>query len=274
MPGDLSLVVIAHNERERIRDCLSSVPFASEKLVVDSGSTDGTREAAEEAGARVLTRPFTTYSDQKRWAAEQAGGDWILSLDADESLDPRLASTVLCIVSGTPEHHAYRLRFRVVFHGRPMRFGPWAGESHLRLYRKGSADYGEAGVHEGLSASGSVGVARPGFVIHRSWGTDRDIALKMERYARLWAEEKAAAGRRPSRMHALLRPAWRLVSGFILKGGFLEGSRGWQASVHCARYVRLKWMLLEEMELQGPAVTNEPGSTPSCSQTGDGEPGT
>lgn len=274
MSGELSLVVIACNELERIRDCLSSVPFASEKLVVDSGSTDGTREAAEEAGARVLTRPFTTYSDQKRWAAEQAAGDWILSLDADESLDPRLAATIQDILAGTPEHDAYRLRFRVVFRGEPMRFGPWAGESHLRLYRKGSADYCESGVHEGLSASCDVGVARPGYVIHRSWGTDREVAIKMERYARLWAEGAVATGRRPSRTHALLRPAWRLFSGFLLKGGFLEGRRGWRASVHCARYVRLKWKLLEQMEAQGPAVMKEPGSTPSSSQTGEGEPGT
>jgi glycosyltransferase involved in cell wall biosynthesis len=271
---NLSLVVITRNEEDCIERCLASVPFAWEKLVVDSGSTDGTVALAGSLGARVLSHPFESFSRQKNWAASQAAGEWILSLDADESLDPELAAALDALLEGAPELDAYRLRFRVVYHGWPMRFGPWSGESHLRLYRKGAAAYGKAGVHEGLSASCRVGLLRQGFVLHRSWESDIDQEAKMERYARLWAEDHASRHRRVPALQAILRPAWRFLSGYLLMGGFLEGGRGWAASVSCARYVRRKWMRLSGVPAQGPMVTIEPGSTPSSEQTGEDEPGT
>ena len=153
-----------------------------------------------------------------------------------------------------------------------MRFGPWSGETHLRLYRKGAAAYGGGSVHEGLSTPGPTGLLAPGFVIHRSWESGEDMEEKMERYAALWA--RSSPSRRCPGLQAALRPAWRLFSGFVLGGGFLEGGRGWRASVACARYARRKWMLLRDAGAQGPAVTSVPGSTPSRSHTGDDEPGT
>jgi hypothetical protein len=271
---NLSLVVIALNEERSIERCLASVPFAGERLVVDSGSTDGTMAVAGSMSARVLSNPFESYSRQKAWAASKAEGEWILSLDADESLDPELGSAIIRLLDDDPPLDAYRLRFRIEYRGRPMRFGPWSGETHLRLYRKGAAVYHEAGVHEGLSACGRVGVLKPGFVIHRSWESDLEQTAKSEKYAGLWAEGNASRRRRCVALQALLRPAWRFLSGYLLMGGFLEGRRGWSASVSCAGYVRRKWMLLREITAYGPATTRHPGSTPSSSQTGETDPGT
>jgi len=271
---NLSLVVITLNEERSIERCLASVPSAGEKLVVDSGSADGTMAVAGSMGARVLSHRFESYSRQKAWAASQAEGEWILSLDADECLDPELASSIRTLLEEDPPLDAYLLRFRIEFGGRPMRFGPWSGEKHLRLYRKGAAVYREAGVHEGLSAYGGVGLLKPGFVIHRSWESGMEQTAKSEKYARLWAEANAARRHRWVALQAILRPAWRFLSGYLLLGGFLEGRRGWAASVSCARYVRRKWMLLREIAAQGPATTRHPGGTPSSSQTGESEPGT
>lgn len=270
---DLSLVVITRNEEAGIGRCLASVPFAREKIVVDSGSTDRTVEIARSAGAVVHAHPFESFSRQKLWAAAQASGEWILSLDADESLDPRLASAMHGLLDGDPPRDAYRLRFRVVYRGRPMRFGPWAGETHLRLYRRGCAEYPEAGVHEGLVTTGRVGLLKTGYVIHHSWDTGDEFEEKLESYAGLWAEANVPKRRRLKTVQSILRPAWRLLSAYLLMGGFMEGRRGWAASLASARYVRRKWQLLRLAMAQGPAVTSEPGSTPSSSQTGETEPG-
>ena len=272
---DLSLVVITLNEESGIVRCIESVPFASEIIVVDSGSTDGTIAAAERSSARVLHHPFTDHSSQKQWALEQATSEWVLSLDADENLDPELAGRIRELIAGRPDHSAYSLPFRILYMGRLMRFGPWSGESHVRLFRRGSAVYSGSGIHEGVSiTSGTVGVIRSGMVIHRSFDDLGDQVRKMREYAGIWAAGEYAAGRRSGICRCVLRPAWRFLSSYILRGGFLEGFPGLAASVVSSWYVFLKWARLLEMNRQGPAVTSDPGDTPDASQTGEGSPGT
>ena len=247
---NLSLVVITLNEEENIGRCLDSVPIASEMIVVDSGSTDSTVAIAEEHGAKVFFHVFKSFSRQKQWAIEQTSDEWVLSLDADESLDAELASELESLLGSNPANVAFRLPFRILYMGKLMRFGPWSGEYHIRLFRKGSAHFPDTGVHEGLLINcGTIGTVRRGFVVHRSYDSLSEQMKKMLRYSRLWAEEEYQKRRKSNILQILLRPAWRFISAYFFRGGILEGIPGLTASAISAFYVFMKWSMLFEMSI-------------------------
>jgi len=245
---DISLVIIAMNEAQMIRRCIESVPFADEVIVVDSGSTDSTAQIAEDLGASVLSHEFQNFSAQKQWAIEQAEGRWILSLDADEYLSGKLADEMKLLLRGETDHAGFRLPFRILYMGRLMRFGPWSGEDHLRLFRNGLAVFPPSGVHEGpVLTEGSEGVLRHGCVIHESYASMSDQMNKMLRYSEIWAAQEYEKGRRSNVLQIVLRPLWRLFSAYLPRGGFLEGLPGLVSSLICAYYVFLKWTILHEI---------------------------
>ncbi len=247
---NLSLVVIALNEEESIGRCLDSVPIASETIVIDSGSTDSTIAIAEKHGAKVLSHSFESFSKQKQWAIEQASGDWVLSLDADENLDAEISSELESLLENDTEHVAFRLPFRILYMGKLMKFGPWSGEYHTRLFRKGSAHFPDAGIHEGLLINrGSIGTVKRGFVVHRSYDSISEQMDKMLRYSRIWAEEEYQKRRKSNVFQIFLRPAWRFISAYFFRGGILEGVPGLTASTISAFYVFLKWAILFEMSI-------------------------
>lgn len=244
----LSLVIIALNEEESIGRCIGSVPFAGEIIVVDSGSTDSTAAVAQSCGAKVLFHEFQSFSAQKQWALEQASGDWVLTLDADEFLNDELAGEISSIVNSEAAHSGFRLPFRILYMERLMLFGPWSGESHLRLFRNGQAGFPDSGVHEGLKLlEGTEGVLKNGYVVHESYSSLSDQMQKMLQYSTLWAREEFGKGRRSGPFRIVFRPAWRFISAYLLRGGFLEGLPGLAASIISAYYVFLKWTMLYEM---------------------------
>ncbi|MFO8183848.1 MAG: glycosyltransferase family 2 protein [Candidatus Aegiribacteria sp.] len=244
---DLSLVITARNEERDIERCIRSVPFADRVIVVDSGSSDSTVEVARSLGARVYSHEFTGFSSQKQWAADRAETGWILALDADEYLNPELAGEIPGAIAKDEDYNGYTLPFRVLYMGRLMRFGPWSGERHLRLFRKGMARYGSSSVHEGLVLEeGRPGHLKNGFVVHESYSSVTEQVDKMKEYAVLWASERSGRGEASSWHRIALRPFWRFFSGYFLRGGFLEGVPGLAASAVSAYYVLLKWLLLYE----------------------------
>ncbi len=248
---NLSLVVITFNEADSIERCISSVPFADEIIVVDSGSTDSTRDIAERCGATVLPHEFKSFSAQKQWAVEQASGRFVLSLDADEYLNRELADKIKSMLDEDTAHSGFSLPFRILYMGRLMRYGPWSGEKHIRLFRNGCASFPESGVHEGLKLTGGTrGDIVTGYVIHRSYSSLDDQIDKMMKYSKLWATAEFGRNRKSNICNIILRPAWRFLSAYLLRGGFLEGFPGFVSSVVCAWYVFLKWTILREMRLR------------------------
>lgn len=244
---DLALVIITRNEERNIERCIRSVPFADQVVVVDSGSSDSTVEVAGSLGAEVYSHEFTDFSSQKQWAADRAGTRWILALDADEHLDPELAGEIPRAIEKNDGQNGFTLPFRVLYMGRLMRFGPWSGERHLRLFRKGAAHYCSSSVHEGLVLhEGSPGHLGKGFVVHESYASVAAQVERMKEYAELWAAERYGMGEVSSWHRIALRPFWRFFSGYFLRGGFLEGVPGLAASAVSAHYVLLKWLLLYE----------------------------
>jgi (heptosyl)LPS beta-1,4-glucosyltransferase len=249
----ISLVIITLDEERDLPRCLSSASgFAFESIVVDSGSQDGTCRVALSCGAKVLEHDFEGFSKQKQWACEQASGDWILVLDADETASPGMESCIIKAAAARPDITAWRIRRRTAYLGRTLRFGPWMGDSPVRLFRKGSASFGEEAVHEKIRPEqGEAPVLRGCSIEHRPYEDLTEHMTKMALYCRLWAEQQAASGRRAHALDPLVRAAWRLFRGGILQLSFLDGLPGIAAAASSAVYAYWKWLLLWELTGRG-----------------------
>lgn len=249
MPGPvISLVVIARNEERDLPDCLSSCRgFACEMIVVDSDSTDRTGTEAARCGAKVLQHEFESYSKQKQWACEQAAGDWILVLDADERMHGDPASFLRRSAAARPEVLAWRIRRRTTYLGTTLRFGPWMGDAPVRLFMKGCASFGDEVVHERIRAEGETPALKGCWLEHRPYADRAEHLAKISLYSKLWADQQASSGRTAGMFDPPIRAAWRLFRGLVLRAAFLDGRAGVAAAVSSAVYAHRKWKLLVEL---------------------------
>ncbi|MEP6633783.1 MAG: glycosyltransferase family 2 protein [Luteimonas sp.] len=256
----LSAVVIALNEEDSIGDCLASMAFCDEIVVVDSGSTDRTRALCEAAGARVLQRAFDGYRSQKQFAVEQAVHDWVLCLDADERISDALRASIQEAQSrGFDSAAGYRFARLSKYFGRFLRHGNAYPDYVLRLFdRRRGGWRGEREVHEAASVDGTVR-ALNGDLIHHPYRSLHDQLRKTEQYARMMAEHEFARGKRASITKLVLSPAWRFWRGYLLRAGFLDG---WQGLIYAyvrANYVRQKTIMLWLLQ-QGQPLVPKPRS--------------
>jgi len=226
----LSVVVITLNEEANLRRCLESVAFADEIVVVDAGSEDRTCDIAREFTDKVFERSMRGFGAQKQFAVEQASGDWILSLDADEWLSDTLRQSIQQMLSRpeSEQHDAYQLYRLNYFYGRPIRHCGWYAPI-LRLFRRGRGRFNDKLVHEEIIVEGRVDILR-GDIMHVPY---RDIfhhLEKMQRYARLDAEEILKGGKHfhgfRAILYIVLRPMWKFIEKYILLQGFREGLHG------------------------------------------------
>jgi (heptosyl)LPS beta-1,4-glucosyltransferase len=250
----LTVTVITLNEATHIESCLASAAWADELLVVDSGSTDGTPEIARARGARVISRDWPGYGEQKNAAAAEAAHDWILSLDADERVTPALGAEIRTLLAGQPAAAGYRMP-RVTWHlGRWIRTTDWYPDFQLRLYDRRRAHWTPRLVHESVQADGPVGRLRHELQ-HYAY---RDIAhhhRTMDRYTTLAAAGLHAAGRRAGVVDLVLHPPAAFVRNYVLRRGFADGMPGLIISVMNAHYVFLKFAKLWALDrdLRPPA---------------------
>ncbi|MBX9400630.1 glycosyltransferase family 2 protein [Lysobacter sp. BMK333-48F3] len=223
----LSATVIACDEADRIGDCLASLAFCDEILVVDSGSRDATVEIARGFGARVLHRPFDGFRSQKQYAVEQAAHDWVLCVDADERIDERLRAAIeRARDGGFAAAAGYRFARRSEYFGRYLRHGNAYPDRKLRLFdRRRGGWRGDREVHESASVDGAVATLR-GDLLHRPFRSFEHQLAKGRRYAQMMAEHDHARGKRASLARLVLSPAWRFWRGYLLRGGFLDGWPG------------------------------------------------
>lgn len=244
----LSLIVIARDEERDLPRCLASVPCASERIVVDSGSRDRTMELARAAGAQVLEHAWEGYGAQKAFALGQAHGEWVLSLDADEELSPALAAELPAALRRT-DVAGYRLRFQSELFGTTLRHGGFGGERHLRLFRRERARIAPAALHEGFAVEGRVETLEAP-VLHRPYASISEYLRKLDDYTTLAAQERRAGGRR-FRVLSVLRWPFGFVRRYLLWGGFLDGYAGFLAAALGATYDLLKDAKLRELEQRG-----------------------
>lgn len=235
----LSAVVITLNEERHLRRCLESVAWADEIVVVDAESQDKTVQVAREFSDRVIVRPWAGFTAQKNFALEQAAGDWIFSLDADEEAAPELREEIMALVTDARAADGYAVRRQNMFLGRVIRHGGLYPDWQIRLFRRGRARFGERAVHESVTVEGPVGRLQ-GHLVHRSYEGVADFIDRANRYSSLAAEQMVREGRRVRAGDLLLRPLGRFLSMYVVKRGFLDGRRGLLLATLYAYYVFMR----------------------------------
>ena len=237
----ISATIVTLNEERNLPRVLRRLDFCDEILVVDSGSADRTVELAAAAGARVLSRNWTGYADQKNFAAKSAANDWVLSLDADEELSEELAAEISALAGRTPPNLAgYRFPRRARYLGAWIRHSGWYPDAKVRLYDRRRAKWVGDFVHESVRTDGLVG-SLSGDLLHHTCNDFSDHVQTVNRYTTLAAQQLAAEGRTAPFWRLALGPPWAFVRSFIVKLGFLDGGRGFLIASMAAFYVFSKY---------------------------------
>jgi glycosyltransferase involved in cell wall biosynthesis len=249
----LSVTIVAENEERTIADVLApAAELADEIILLDSGSADDTIEIAQRFGVRLYHQPWLGYSEQKNKAIDLAGGEWILSLDADEVMTPALVDEIRHTMrAGVPaDIDGFRIP-RVLFIGdTPVRWGGFYPDAQLRLIRKGCGRFGPRIVHESIAVEGRVGQLTND-LLHYAYTDVEQFAQTMDHYARLSAQhyfEHEHRRWRSSPLNEVLHPLWTLFYRQIVRGGLLGGPLCWRLNRIYAGYVRKKVRYLRQLE--------------------------
>lgn len=252
LPG-LSACIIAMNEEDRIGECLDSLAFCDEIVVVDSHSADRTREIAAGRGARVLERDWPGHVAQKEFAIRAAAHDWVLCVDADERVSAPLRVEIEGLRdAGFPAHAAWKCRRLSSYFGRWMHRGAWSPDWQLRLFDRRRGRWGGSDPHDHVVTEGPVGVLE-GRLLHHPYRDLAEHLRTIDRYTTTMAQGLHARGVRAGSLDLVLRPAARFLRAYVLKLGFLEGWRGFLQACLAAHYGRMKYAKL--LELQGGEET-------------------
>lgn len=237
----ISATIITHNEQDRIAGAIASLSCCEEVLVVDSGSTDRTREIAQQCGARVLAREWDGYSNQKNFAASEARYDWILSLDADERLSVELAGEIEKWKRSTIEEAdaACSMPRRAFYFGAWIRHSGWYPDRKIRLYNRHRARWQGDFVHESLRVDGAI-AAFDHDLLHFPYRDWRDHLKRIDRYTQLAADAARAAGKKGNVFRLFFGPPLSFLQTFLMRAGFMDGWRGMAIAVAGARYVFLR----------------------------------
>lgn len=237
----LSCIIITKNEARNIGECLDSIAFCDERIVVDGGSTDDTIKFAEAKGARVVAHDFVGFGAQKNFALSLAQGDWVLSIDADERVTPALAAEIKAAIANL-RADAYEMPRQSTFCGRPMRHSGWWPDHVLRLFRRGRAHFSDDLVHERLICDGvTARLAEP--LLHHPVQRLEDALSRMDRYSTAGAEMLIKSGKRAQFWSGPLHGAWTFFRTYVLRAGFLDGREGFLLAIANAegtyyRYVK------------------------------------
>ena len=243
----LSVTIITLNEADHIAAAIDSVSWADEVIVVDSGSSDGTPDMARAKGARVSTRAWTGWIDQKNHAASLAAHDWILSLDADERATPELAAEVRALLQAEPPRRGYRIP-RVTFHlGRWIRTTDFYPDYQTRLYDRRAGRWQGGRVHESVRVDGGPGQLRSE-LHHHSFRHLADQVARLNHYSTLAAKQMYEDGRRTSVFDLAVHPPAAFLRNYVLRRGFLDGTAGLIISAVNAYGVFLKFAKLWELQ--------------------------
>ena len=237
--GRLSVAVITLNAAHHLRRCLESTAWADELVVVDAESHDKTVQVAREFTDRVIVRPWAGFAAQKNFALDQCGGEWILSLDADEEAAPELRAEIMTTIADARTHDGYAVRRQNVFLDRWIRHGGLYPDWQVRLFRRGRGRFEERAVHESVSVKGSLG-RLAGHLVHRSYEGVSDFVERANRYSSLAAEQMIREGRRVRAGELVLKPLGRFLSMYLLRHGFLDGRRGLLLASLYAYYVFMR----------------------------------
>lgn len=271
----VSVVIAARDEGAEIAECIASVAWAREIIVVENDSGDNTVSKARAAGATVFSHPFRSIGAQRNAAIARANEAWILVVDADERGTAELQKEVAAIVAHQKgDYGAYRAPRRNFFMGREIRHGGWERDRPVRLFPR-TLRYDERPVHEHvMTGDARVGMLRAP-LLHTPYASLDEYFEKLVRYSRWWAQQAHAAGRRCSLGDLLLRPVARVVSMFLLRAGWRDGVHGAALAALAGMSVAGKYVQLWGMQRVGGGATRGNGAmrAPSEGETARGDAG-
>ncbi|MFZ0964704.1 MAG: glycosyltransferase family 2 protein [Terriglobia bacterium] len=245
MPA-LSATLITRNESANIARAIRSLSCADEIVLIDSGSTDGTAEIAAGLGARVISHAFEGFAAQKNFSTAQAQHDWVLSLDADEELDPQAQAALMEWKRSDPSAAGYQFARRAHYLGRWILHSGWYPDYKLRLFDRRRGRWQGAYVHESVVVNGPVATL-PGHILHYTCNSREEHLQRIEFYTELAAKEMIERGESVSFPRRALGPPWIFLNSYVLRLGMLDGRQGYLIAKMAARYVRRKYAKLEEM---------------------------
>lgn len=248
----ISAVVIAFNEEEKISHAVSSLEWADEIIVVDSGSEDRTREIAASFGAKIISQKWLGFSKQKQFAVDAAQNDWIFSLDADERVSENLKREILRIknLPATKILDGYRISRLSYYMNRPIRHGGWYPDWQLRFFNRKKGAWKDVLIHESVEMTENARIAIINadilhFSVENAAHHHRMIG---ERYAPLAARQMFENDRRTSALKIAGAGFTAFFQTYFLKAGFLDGLAGFSIARFAAHHAFLKHLLLWEMQ--------------------------
>ena len=242
----ISAVVTTFNEEPNVGDCIASLEWCDEIVVVDSYSTDRTPEIARGcAKVRFLQRPYRGSASQKNWAMDQTRFEWILIFDADERCTAELQAEITSLLASGPRAEAYVIKRRAYFMDRVIRYSGWQHDRVVRLVKRGAGRYPNKRVHADMQTRGPAPVLKSPMLHFMIESFDQYLP-RIVKYG-FWG---AAQGWKTNRNAGLAgvfgRPLWRFLRMYVLQFGFLDGMAGLVFCMLQAFGTYLKWAILWE----------------------------
>lgn len=247
----LSAIIITKNEEANLERCLQSISWVDEIIVVDSASTDATVEIARRFGARIFSPEWQGFGPAKQYAFDQASGDWVLSIDADEEISFTLKSEIHHLLEQEPSCAGYAIPRKTQFLGRWILYSGWSPDYVVRLFRRRDGHFTPALVHEEVIVEGAVGrLANP--LMHYSYPTIEDYTRKLDNYSTLAAEELFRAGEKFSPFKLVFKPIAAVIRKLIIQRGWKDGWEGYLIACLTGVGVLLKYAKLRALHPNFP----------------------
>jgi glycosyltransferase involved in cell wall biosynthesis len=258
----LTVIIAAKNEALNISDCIASVKFADEILVLDSGSTDATAQLARDAGAAVHATDWPGYGPQQARGIGLATSDWVLSLDADERVTPALQAEILQAIE-SPLADGYRLPRSSSFCGQFITASGWTPDYTLRLVRRERAGFTDHFLHAHMTVDGTrADLSSP--IVHFSYRSLDDVLEKLNRYSKGAALDAAANGQSSGLFKAIAKGVWAFFRTYVLRAGFLDGKMGLVLAIFNGETTYYKYLRLSMMS--PPAAGTPSGASTAAAE--------
>ena len=244
----ISVVSICKNEEEEIGRCLQSlIELTDDVVVLDNGSTDNTKNIVRDAGVRLVEESWEGFGKTKNKATTFARYDWILNLDADESIDAELKNSLLSLPLDD-RAEVFEIKFKNFLGNKHLRFGEWGGDKHIRLFNRSHANWNEAIVHEILHLPQNSRIRKlKGNILHYTAKNAAEFADKMLRYALLNAKKYSEQAIKSSWINICMAPIFSFIKYYVFKLGFLDGLEGFICARMSSYYTFVKYARLLEL---------------------------
>ncbi len=270
----ISACIISFNEEKNIGECIDSVAWCDEVVVVDSFSEDRTAEIARGRGASVIHNKWPGHIAQKNFALDTAECEWVLALDCDERVTSKLKEAILNVLSSGPAFDGYFISRKLFYLGRWLEHGGWFPEWRLRLFRRDRGRWVGVDPHDMVKVQGKTGRISSGgrgtdaaVILHYSfYSLDHQLNV-LERYTEIHAGELFCSGRRTNAIDLTIRPLWRFFRTYILRGGFLDGAAGFHMAVNNAYAAYMKYARLWEVQKGLVGLPSKEEVVPSRDET-------